>query len=31
VDHQRFSELVASIESYWLELNRQPALVEGVS
>jgi CheY-like chemotaxis protein len=25
VDHQRFSDLVASIESYWLELNRHPA------
>jgi CheY-like chemotaxis protein len=24
VDHQRFSDLVASIESYWLELNRHP-------
>jgi CheY-like chemotaxis protein len=25
VDHQRFSELIASVESYWLDLNRQPA------
>ena len=24
VDHQRFSDLVSSIESYWLALNRQP-------
>jgi len=23
-DHQRFSELVGAVESYWLELNRQP-------
>lgn len=28
VDHQRFGELVASVESYWLDLNRLPA-VEG--
>jgi CheY-like chemotaxis protein len=27
VDHVRFGELVASVESYWLQLNRQP--VEG--
>jgi len=27
VDHVRFSELVASVESYWLELNRQPVVV----
>jgi CheY-like chemotaxis protein len=26
VDHQRFGQLVASVESYWLELNRQPAV-----
>ena len=26
VDHQRFADLVASVESYWLELNRQPAV-----
>lgn len=26
VDHQRFSDLVASIESYWLALNRQPVV-----
>ncbi|MGE5125187.1 MAG: response regulator [Betaproteobacteria bacterium] len=26
VDHVRFSELVASIEMYWLELNRQPVV-----
>ena len=24
VDHQRFADLVASVESYWLDLNRQP-------
>jgi CheY-like chemotaxis protein len=24
VDHQRFADLVASIERYWLEMNRQP-------
>lgn len=24
VDHQRFADLVASIESYWMELNRHP-------
>lgn len=28
VDYQRFGELVSSIESYWLELNRQPAAAE---
>ncbi len=28
-DHVRFSELVASVESYWLELNRQPAVAAG--
>ncbi len=27
VDHVRFGELVASIERYWLELNRQPVVV----
>jgi CheY-like chemotaxis protein len=26
VDHQRFADLVASVESYWLDLNRQPAV-----
>jgi len=26
VDHQRFADLVASVESYWLDLNRQPAI-----
>jgi CheY-like chemotaxis protein len=25
VDHRSFADLVASVESYWLELNRQPA------
>ena len=29
-DHVRFGQLVASIESYWLELNRQP-VVAGAS
>ncbi len=27
VDHVRFGQLVASIESYWLELNRQPVVI----
>ena len=26
VDHERFGQLVASVESYWLEHNRQPAI-----
>ena len=30
VDHVRFGQLVASIESYWLKLNRQP-VVAGAS